>query len=73
MESNSFPMCVHLSEAAYEDAHRPANFEPMGTRQIKGKGKMDTYLYKVCPVFRKKRKKMQKMQKHAGVCLDSNL
>lgn len=51
MESNGFPMAVHLSAAAHEEAlqeglERDA-FISCGERQIKGKGAMTTYLLRV--------------------------
>ena len=47
MESNGFPMTVHVSEAFVNDMHDPSMFVPCGPRVIKGKGDMVTYLAKV--------------------------
>ncbi|KAK9828691.1 hypothetical protein WJX72_001553 [[Myrmecia] bisecta] len=47
MESNGFPMCIHVSQAVVDDLQRPDAFAALGERQIKGKGKMYTYVAKV--------------------------
>ena len=48
MESNSFPMCIHLSEVAYKNlGNHMSQAVSMGKRAIKGKGEMVTYLAKV--------------------------
>ncbi len=47
MESNGFPMTIHVSEAFVRDMHDPNLFVPCGPRLIKGKGDMTTYLAKV--------------------------
>lgn len=48
MESNSFPMCIHLSEVAYKNlGSHMSQAVSMGKRAIKGKGEMVTYLAKV--------------------------
>ena len=48
MESNSFPMCIHLSEVAYKNlGNHMSQAVGMGKRAIKGKGEMVTYLAKV--------------------------
>lgn len=48
MESNSFPLCVHVSEAVVQKSTNKDQFVCLGERQIKGKGIMTTYLLKVC-------------------------
>ncbi|DBA81613.1 hypothetical protein WJX77_010729 [Trebouxia sp. C0004] len=48
MESNSFPSCMHVSDAVVKGLQSQAdNFAPLGERAIKGKGKMVTHLFKV--------------------------
>ncbi len=47
MESNAFPMTIHVSEAFYQDVKDASKFAPCGPRVIKGKGDMLTYLVKV--------------------------
>lgn len=47
MESNSFPLCVHVSEAVVQKSTDKDKFVCLGERQIKGKGIMTTYLLKV--------------------------
>lgn len=48
MESNSFPSCMHVSDAVVKGLKSQAdNFVPLGERAIKGKGNMITHLYKV--------------------------
>lgn len=48
MESNSFPSCMHVSDAVVKGLQSQAdNFAPLGERAIKGKGNMITHLYKV--------------------------
>ncbi|KAK9836885.1 hypothetical protein WJX74_010424 [Apatococcus lobatus] len=47
MESNGFPMTVHVSEAFVNDMRDPSMFVPCGARLIKGKGDMMTYLAKL--------------------------
>jgi len=48
MESNSFPSCMHVSDAVVKGLQSQANmFAPLGQRAIKGKGNMVTHLYKV--------------------------
>ena len=51
MESNSFPMCIHVSEAVVDRYPVKDQFVCLGERQIKGKGIMVTSLYKVTPVW----------------------
>ncbi|KAA6426844.1 MAG: adenylate guanylate cyclase [Trebouxia sp. A1-2] len=47
MESNSFPSCMHVSDAVVKGLKSQAdNFVPLGERAIKGKGNMITHLYK---------------------------
>eukprot|EP00898_Chlorokybus_atmophyticus_P007811 jgi/Chlat1/8030/Chrsp71S07504 len=46
MESNGFPMAVHVSESTYSRLKDKYEFVPFGQRQIKGKGLMATYLLK---------------------------
>ncbi|KAK9819755.1 hypothetical protein WJX72_001989 [[Myrmecia] bisecta] len=47
MESNGFPMCIHVSHNVVEDMkHSKEQFAPLGERFIKGKGSMLTYLIK---------------------------
>ena len=50
MESHGFPMCIHLSSGAVDQLVREgveaSYFTPCGLRDIKGKGKMITYLAK---------------------------
>jgi len=47
MESNSFPMCIHVSQAIVDRYPDRDQFVSLGERQIKGKGIMVTSLYKV--------------------------
>ena len=47
MESNSFPMCIHVSNAVVETSSQKDQFVCLGERSIKGKGIMVTSLYKV--------------------------
>ena len=47
MESNSFPMCIHVSDAVVERSSNKDQFVCLGERSIKGKGIMITSLYKV--------------------------
>ncbi len=47
MESNGFPMTIHVSEAFYQDAQDTSMFVACGPRVIKGKGSLVTYLVKV--------------------------
>jgi len=47
MESNSFPMCIHVSQAVVDRCPARDQFISLGERQIKGKGIMVTSLYKV--------------------------
>ena len=47
MESNSFPLCVHVSEAVVQKSTNKDQFVCLGERQIKGKGIMTTYLLRV--------------------------
>ena len=47
MESNSFPMCIHVSEAVVDRSLNRDQFVCLGERQIKGKGIMTTSLFKV--------------------------
>lgn len=48
MESNSFPSCMHVSDAVVQGLQAQADkFVPLGERAIKGKGNMVTHLYKV--------------------------
>ncbi|KAL3153016.1 Hexokinase-3 [Trebouxia sp. C0009 RCD-2024] len=47
MESNSFPMCIHVSEAVVDTSSQKDQFVCLGERSIKGKGIMVTSLYKV--------------------------
>lgn len=48
MESNSFPSCMHVSDAVVKGLQSQADkFAPLGERAIKGKGNMITHLYKV--------------------------
>lgn len=50
MESNSFPSCMHVSDAVVKGLQSQTdNFAPLGERAIKGKGNMITHLYKVSP------------------------
>ena len=52
MESNSFPMCMHVSDAVVKGLQSQANnFVHLGERAIKGKGNMITHLYKVGPLL----------------------
>lgn len=46
MESNSFPLCVHVSDAVVQKAAAADKFVCLGERQIKGKGIMVTSLLK---------------------------
>ncbi|DBB18216.1 hypothetical protein WJX82_000391 [Trebouxia sp. C0006] len=46
MESNSFPMCIHVSQAVVDRCPARDQFISLGERQIKGKGIMVTSLYK---------------------------
>lgn len=46
MESLGFPMCINVSEAVVLDLNTPENFEMVGLRDVKGKGKMKTFLLK---------------------------
>ncbi|KAL0026791.1 hypothetical protein WJX77_001496 [Trebouxia sp. C0004] len=46
MESNSFPMCIHVSQAVVDCCPVRDQFVSLGERQIKGKGIMVTSLYK---------------------------
>ena len=48
MESNSFPMCIHVSNAVVETSSQKEKFVCLGERSIKGKGVMVTSLYNVC-------------------------
>ena len=48
MESNSFPSCMHVSDAVVKGLQSQADhFVSLGERAIKGKGNMITHLYKV--------------------------
>eukprot|EP01025_Chloroclados_australasicus_P036084 TRINITY_DN36716_c0_g1_i1.p2 TRINITY_DN36716_c0_g1~~TRINITY_DN36716_c0_g1_i1.p2 ORF type:complete len:166 (+),score=16.45 TRINITY_DN36716_c0_g1_i1:1-498(+) len=47
MESMGFPGCVQVSQSVLEIEPNLDNFALVGVREIKGKGKMRTYLYKV--------------------------
>ena len=48
MESNSFPSCMHVSDAVVQGLQSQADmFVCLGKRAIKGKGDMVTHLYKV--------------------------
>lgn len=47
MESTSFPMAVQVSKAVADDTGAADIFQPLGERNIKGKGLMTTYLLKV--------------------------
>lgn len=48
MESNSFPSCMHVSDAVVKGLSKQGDmFVPLGERAIKGKGNMFTHLYKV--------------------------
>ena len=47
MESNSFPMCIHVSDAVVQRSANKDQFVCLGERQIKGKGIMITSLFKV--------------------------
>ena len=50
MESNSFPSCMHVSDAVVKGLQSQADkFISLGPRAIKGKGNMVTHLYKVLP------------------------
>ena len=52
MESNSFPSCMHVSDAVVKGLKNQADlFVPLGERPIKGKGNMVTHLYKVGHAF----------------------
>ena len=52
MESNSFPSCMHVSDAVVKGLQTQAGmFAPLGERAIKGKGNMITHLYKVCQIL----------------------
>jgi class 3 adenylate cyclase len=44
MESTGFPMRVHVSQAFYEQLDMPELFVDIGEHEVKGKGKMHTYL-----------------------------
>lgn len=44
MESNGFPMCVHVSVDTMQLLHDCFDFEGLGPREIKGKGLMETFL-----------------------------
>ncbi|EKX47706.1 hypothetical protein GUITHDRAFT_69510, partial [Guillardia theta CCMP2712] len=46
MESNGFPMCVHVSKATYDVGKDFFDFVSCGGREIKGKGIMETFLLK---------------------------
>ena len=46
MESTSFPMAIQLSAAAMKDTAAPDKFAALGERDIKGKGRMSTFLFK---------------------------
>lgn len=49
MESNGFPMTIHLSDAAHREllmCMDGSSFAPLGKRAIKGKGTMETFLAK---------------------------
>ena len=48
MESTSVPMAVQVSQAVVDDMGTPDAFLALGERTIKGKGKMATFLLKVC-------------------------
>ena len=48
IESNSFPSCMHVSDAVVKGLSKQGDmFVPLGERAIKGKGNMFTSLYKV--------------------------
>lgn len=50
MESNGFPMAVHVSQDVYDDIEDETDklsFHSLGERTIKGKGIMHTHLLKV--------------------------
>jgi class 3 adenylate cyclase len=49
MESNGFPMTIHVSDTTYSRLQHKASFTTFGERQIKGKGAMTTYVAKVPP------------------------
>ena len=42
-------MAIQSSQAVVEDLGTQDAFASLGSRMIKGKGKMVTYLYKACP------------------------
>ncbi|NEO83606.1 MAG: adenylate/guanylate cyclase domain-containing protein [Spirulina sp. SIO3F2] len=44
MESHGIPGRIHISADVYEQLHSHYSFEPRGEIEIKGKGKMKTYL-----------------------------
>ncbi len=47
MESTGFPMAVHVSQMVVAASETPDDFVEVGTRDVKGKGLMTTYLLKV--------------------------
>lgn len=47
MESNGFPMCIHVSSATKILLEDECDWIEYGSRQIKGKGSMTTYIAKV--------------------------
>ena len=54
MESNGFPMTIHLSDAAHQEllvCMDGGSFVSLGKRAIKGKGTMETFLAKVRPAL----------------------
>ena len=46
MESHGFPGSIHVTAATYEKLHEKYVFESRGAIEVKGKGKMTTYLLK---------------------------
>ncbi|GIL60119.1 hypothetical protein Vafri_14766 [Volvox africanus] len=48
MESTGFPMCIHVSENVYQHHPNPeGELLEVGEREVKGKGRMRTYLVRV--------------------------
>lgn len=46
MESHGFPMVIHVSESFFNATEQPYNFTFRGCVKIKGKGNMNTYIFK---------------------------
>ncbi|MBD0312848.1 MAG: adenylate/guanylate cyclase, partial [Microcoleus sp. T3-bin5] len=46
MESHGLPGCIQVTETTYQQLQEKYSFESRGAIEVKGKGKMTTYLLK---------------------------